>query len=214
MSIRFKDEVVERVNNVYCIGRNYSEHIKELGNKAEDTPVVFLKTNTSIATDNKISLPNSNFSNDIHHEVELVIYINKDVDNISETEASSCIGGYAIGLDFTARDLQSSLKAKGLPWTLSKSFKNAGWVSSFTHGKVEKVTTIELYINDELKQVGSSEQMIFPITYLISYLSQIYGLRKGDLIFTGTPAGVGKVTQGDLLKLVLNKTMNYNIEIV
>ncbi|RZF55662.1 FAA hydrolase family protein [Acinetobacter halotolerans] len=214
MSIHFTDGVIEKINNVYCIGRNYSEHIKELGNQGEDYPVVFLKTNTSIVTDKEISLPDASFSKDIHHEVELVIYIDENIDHISEIEALSCIGGYAIGLDFTARDLQSTLKMKGLPWTLSKSFKNSGWVSDFTRGKPEKEALIELYINDELRQIGSTKQMIFPITYLISYLSQIYGLRKGDIIFTGTPAGVGNVKQGDCLKLILNRTLNYGLEII
>ncbi len=212
-SIKFKNGQTHKINNVFCIGRNYSEHIQELGNKAEETPVVFLKTTTSIETSDILKLPTQDFSNNIHHEVELVLYIEKDADNIQESQALDIIGGYAIGLDLTARDIQDQLKAKGLPWELSKSFKNAGWVSEFHNNFKDENLLIELYINNELKQTGTTQQMIFSIPYLIKYLSNIYGLRQGDLIYTGTPSGVGKLNSGDNLTLNLNHNFQYQVRV-
>jgi len=214
MNIKFENGCEAKINNVYCIGRNYLAHIKELNNEVETSPVVFLKTNTSISKGEKIFLPAITLSKEIHHEVEFVIYIKNNTDNIDEADALSIIGGYAIGLDLTARDLQNQAKKKGLPWTLSKSFKYSGWVSDFIEENIRENFSIELYLNGKLRQYGASEEMIFSLRYLISYLSKIYGLRKGDLIFTGTPEGVGKISKNDKIELILNKENKYYLEVV
>lgn len=209
-----KDRKELAFNNVYCIGRNYVQHAKELGNSVEEQPVVFLKTNSCITTDTTIYLPPKDFSADIHHEVELVLYIKEDTNYISSEAALNIVGGYTIGLDLTARDLQTILKQKSLPWTASKSFKNAGWVGDFITNPLPSEIMIELYNNGRLKQVGTSKQMIFTCEYIISYISEIYGLRKGDLIFTGTPAGVAAIQKGDQLRLVLDNQLSYELDIV
>ena len=205
--ILFNDGTKKKINNVFCIGRNYTDHIHELGNSIEETPVVFLKTNTSIETSEHIYLPPANFSSKIHHEVELVLYISKNSAEKSELNSLDLIGGYAIGLDLTARDLQDDLKEKRLPWTLSKSFKNSGWVSEFHEHFNHEDILIALYKNDELQQKGETKQMIFSIPYIVSYLSNIYGLCEGDLIFTGTPSGVGILNKNDNLLLKLNNDL-------
>ncbi|WP_066800090.1 fumarylacetoacetate hydrolase family protein [Moraxella oblonga] len=183
------------VNNIYCIGRSYAEHISELNNVPSDNPVVFLKPTTSLTTANQLTLPK--FSNDIHHEVELVLYIGTDIDD-HKIPTLDDIAGYAVGLDLTARDIQSQLKAKGHPWTLAKGFKNAAWVSPFVAG-VPSVHHLSLAVNGQLRQNDSTDKLLYNFTYQLHYLHAHFGLRAGDLIFTGTPKGVGQLKTGDTL---------------
>lgn len=189
------------VNNIYCIGRNYSEHAKELGNSVPDVPMVFIKPSGTIAySGDTVHLPSQ--SKDVHHEVELVAAVSKTGKNISRKTALDFIAGYGIGIDFTARDLQQKAKEKGHPWSVAKGFDSFAPISSFI--KKDKVENpgnlnLSLSVNGELCQNGNTSQMIFPVEELISYLSTIFTLQPGDLIFTGTPSGVGPVKSGDVL---------------
>lgn len=188
------------INNIYCIGRSYAEHISELGNTPTGEPVVFLKPTTALTTANTLTLPS--FSNDIHHEVELVLYIGQDVadDAVATVE---CVQAYGVGLDLTARDIQAKLKEKGLPWTLAKGFKDAAWLSPLTLGTPD-VCELFLSVNDEVRQHDTTDKMIFDIAYQLDYLHRYFGLRAGDLIYTGTPKGVGKLTAGDTMVAGIN----------
>ena len=191
------------VANIFCIGRNYHEHIRELDNAVPTEPVVFLKpTSALLAAGEDIVLPA--FSNDVHYECELVVYIGRDAHNISAAEALAHVGGYAIGLDLTARDVQSAAKVQGLPWTQAKGFRGAACVSAFVAaaavGNIQ-AQAFSLSVNGQIRQQGDSAQMILPVAQQIAYLSAVYGLQAGDLIYTGTPAGVGKMVAGDELHL-------------
>lgn len=194
------------INNIYCIGRNYVDHAKELGNKLEDKPVVFSKPNTSLIKGNEIVLPD--FSNDIHFEVEVVIRVSKKCYKVTKDYANDYFDAIAIGLDLTARDLQTDLKNKKLPWLLSKGFKNSCYISEF----IDKTNFSEeinfgLLLNDKVVQSGNTNDMIFNFNDIISFISQFIELDVGDVIFTGTPSGVGKLSTNDKLKL----TINHNI---
>lgn len=192
------------LGNIFCIGRNYTEHVKELRNTKPDEPVVFLKPTSSLAqAGDNIKLPA--YSRDVHHECELVIYIKEDVVDVSEEKALNYVGGYAIGLDLTARDVQTELKSKGLPWEKAKGFPTAACVSHFI--MPDKVNDIQsqdfcLKVNGEIRQQGNSRDMMFSCQQIISYLSRIYGLQAGDIIYTGTPAGVAAIESGDVLELI------------
>ena len=189
-------------NNIYCIGRNYLEHAKELGNDIEARPVVFSKPNTSLITSNIIELPT--FSKDIHFETELVIKISKDCFKITEEAAESFYDEIGIGLDLTARDLQSELKEKRLPWLLSKGFKGACFCSKFINKELlSKDVGFSMTLNDIERQKSNSGEMIFAINKIISFISEFIQLESGDLIYTGTPKGVGRLTSGDTIKLFI-----------
>nr|WP_303802899.1 fumarylacetoacetate hydrolase family protein [Snodgrassella alvi] len=192
------------LSNIFCIGRNYAEHVKELKNAKPTEPVVFLKpTSALIQSGENITLPE--YSHDVHHECELVIYIDKDVNSVSPQRALDYVGGYAIGLDLTARDVQSQLKTKGLPWTKAKGFRSAACVSHFISPKlIDDINAQQfgLKVNGELRQQGNTKDMMFPCAEIISYLSEVYGLQAGDIIYTGTPAGVTAIKSGDELELI------------
>ncbi|MCO6514414.1 MAG: fumarylacetoacetate hydrolase family protein [Snodgrassella sp.] len=197
------------LGNIFCIGRNYTEHVKELRNTKPDEPVVFLKPTSSLvqAGDN-IKLPA--YSRDVHHECELVIYIKEDAVDVSEEKALNYVGGYAIGLDLTARDVQTELKSKGLPWEKAKGFPTAACVSNFiTPDKVNDIQSQDfcLKVNGEIRQQGNSRDMMFSCQQIISYLSRIYGLQAGDIIYTGTPAGVAAIESGDVLELIWSEKL-------
>lgn len=192
------------LGNIFCIGRNYAEHVKELKNAKPTEPVVFLKpTSALIQSGENITLPE--YSHDVHHECELIIYIDKDVNSVSRQRALDYVGGYAIGLDLTARDVQSQLKTKGLPWTKAKGFRSAACVSHFISPKlIDDINAqqFSLKVNGELRQQGNTKDMMFPCAEIISYLSEVYGLQAGDIIYTGTPAGVAALKSGDELELI------------
>ena len=186
---------------IICIGRNYSEHAKELNNPLPEKPVFFMKPDSSILKNNKpFFLPN--FSQDVHYEVELVLKISRLGKNIDEKFADRYFNEIGIGIDFTARDLQKECKSKGLPWEIAKAFENSAPLGMFL--PKENFSDLgdikfHLNINDQTVQMGTSRDMIFSFNKLISYLSQFFTLKTGDLIFTGTPAGVGPVHKNDHL---------------
>lgn len=194
-----------RVGNIFCIGRNYAAHAAELGNQVEQEPLVFLKpTSALLMTGQPIHLPD--YSSDVHHECEMVLLVGKGGVDIPADQALSHLAGYGIGLDLTARDVQSVLKQKGLPWTKGKGFRGAACVSDFV--AAEKITdpqqlSFSLTVNGQARQAGNTALMLFPVATLISYLSHVYGLSAGDLIYTGTPAGVAAMQSGDVLELSL-----------
>lgn len=187
---------------IICIGRNYSEHAKELNNPLPEKPVFFMKPDSSILKNNKpFFLPD--FSQDVHYEVELVLKISRLGKNIDEKFADRYFNEIGIGIDFTARDLQKECKSKGLPWEIAKAFENSAPLGKFlpkeSFSDLEDIK-FSLNINNEIVQIGTSRDMIFSFNKLISYLSQFFTLKTGDLIFTGTPAGVGPVHKNDHLQ--------------
>lgn len=184
---------------IICIGRNYIDHAKELNNPVPKVPVFFMKPDTAlIQKHNPFFYPE--FSKDIHYETELVIKISKNGRHIEERFAHKYYDEIGIGLDLTARDLQSECKKKGLPWEIAKAFDNSAPLGSFKNiSEFEDINNINfsLNINGEQKQIGTSADMIFNFNHIISYLSQFVTLKLGDLIFTGTPAGVGPIKIDD-----------------
>lgn len=221
VKISGKNEFFE-VNNVFCIGKNYFDHIKEFGsNEKPENPVVFLKPNSAIIqSGEKIRIPEidgQKISNSLHYETEMVIAIGKDGVNVAENEARGYIFGYAIGLDMTLRDVQSAAKKKGLPWSTAKGFYSSAPLSEILQddGKLNPMNmNLELLINNNRKQFGNTSVMIFNIYKLIAYISNIFHLQKGDLIFTGTPDGVGEVGKGDKLEAMLgDNLLKLNVEI-
>lgn len=202
--IHLEQETV-KVNNIFCIGRNYVDHIAELKNETPTEPVVFMKPNNSIIESGQtLTLPA--YSKSVHYECELVLLIGQDADSINQTDPLSIISGYGIGLDLTARDIQSRLKEKGLPWTKSKGFRGAAALSHFVAAaKLANPNdcTFTFKINGELRQQGQTSLMIYPLPHILKELAETYGLRKGDIVFTGTPAGVGELNSGDKLELDL-----------
>ncbi len=187
---------------IICIGRNYTEHIKELENEKPTDPVVFLKPDTSILLKKQpFFIPD--FSNDVHYEVEILVKINKIGKYIDRKFAHKYYGEIGLGIDFTARDLQSELKAKGLPWEKAKSFDGAAVVGKWLPvSDFENVDAIQFYLkkNEKIVQLGNTSHMLWKIDELIEYVSKYFTLKIGDIIFTGTPAGVGKVVANDKLK--------------
>ncbi|MCX8491103.1 MAG: fumarylacetoacetate hydrolase family protein [Cyclobacteriaceae bacterium] len=187
---------------IFAIGRNYAEHIQELNNERPDEPVIFTKPDTAILRNNAPFYYPS-FSNDIHHEVELVLRICKEGKNVEEKFASKYYDAVGIGIDFTARDIQSKLKAKGLPWDIAKGFNGSAPISdkliAIDQFPDKKAINFKLEVNGELKQTGNTSLLLFSFDYIIAYLSKFFTLRIGDLIFTGTPKGVGPVAIGDKL---------------
>ncbi len=190
------------IGKIVCVGRNYVEHIKELGNEQHEKPVIFLKTTSSVIySGDKIIYPS--FSNDMHHETELVLLIGVKVKNATETEAQKAIAGYGIGLDMTLRDVQNELKKKGHPWTIAKCFDTSTVLSDFISSedyKLNLTETITLKVNGEIRQNDQLSKMIFNPTQIVEYISSLMTLEPGDLIFTGTPKGVSKVNKGDKLE--------------
>jgi 2-keto-4-pentenoate hydratase/2-oxohepta-3-ene-1,7-dioic acid hydratase in catechol pathway len=190
------------VGKIVCVGRNYSEHAKELGNEVPDKPVLFLKPSSAIiySGDNII---HPDFSNEMHHEVELVLLMGKDVNKANLKEAENAIIGYGVGLDMTLRDIQNELKKKGHPWTIAKCFDTSAVISDFTLKENFKLTLneeISLSVNNIVKQKEQLNKMIFNPAQLIEYISSLVSLEVGDLVFTGTPKGVSKVNRGDKLE--------------
>lgn len=186
---------------IICIGRNYVEHAKELKNPLPKQPVFFLKPDTSLVIRNRpFFYPE--FSKDIHYETELVIKIDKNGKHIQEKFAHTYYSQIGLGIDFTARDIQQNCKEKGLPWEIAKGFDNSAPISklkAIEELNDQKKILFHLELNGELVQQGSSLDMIFSFDTIISYLSQFITLKMGDLIYTGTPAGVGPVKIGDHL---------------
>ncbi len=193
-----------------CIGRNYTEHIKELENEKPSNPVVFLKPDTAILLKKQpFFIPD--FSNEVHHEVEVLVKINRVGKYIDKKFAHKYYKEIGLGIDFTARDLQSQLKAKGLPWEKAKAFDGSAVVGNWlSTEEIENVDDINFTLqkNDTIVQQGNTSHMLWKIDELIEYVSKYFTLKIGDIIFTGTPAGVGKVIANDKLKgFIENKEM-------
>ncbi len=201
---------------IICVGRNYIDHAKELNNPIPKTPVLFLKPETAIIPKkNPFFLPD--FSDDVHFEAELVIKINKLGKNIQKKFAHKYYSQITVGLDFTARDIQQKQKEKGLPWEISKAFDGSAGIGKFMNISELKNPgnpSFHLLLNDKKLQATSAEEMIFSIDTLIAEISKYFTLKIGDLIFTGTPAGVGKLNKDDQLKLYLeeNEVLRLNVK--
>ena len=187
---------------IFAIGRNYVEHIKELNNERPDEPVIFTKPDTAILK-NGSPFYYPDFSKDIHHEIELVLKICKEGKNIEEKFAHKYFDSIGLGIDFTARDLQQKAKDKGLPWDIAKGFNSSAPLSDkfIPVGDFKNLADINfrLELDGNLKQQGNTSLMLFSFNYIIAYLSKFFTLRTGDLIFTGTPKGVGPVHVGNRL---------------
>ncbi|WP_256009304.1 fumarylacetoacetate hydrolase family protein [Desertivirga xinjiangensis] len=186
---------------IIAVGRNYSEHAKELNNPVPASPVIFLKPDTAVLKDNK-PFYYPDFSTDIQYELEVILKISKEGKHISEKFARTYFDEIGLGIDFTARDIQQKHKEKGLPWELAKGFDNSAPVSRF----IPKTSFADLYnlnfrleLNEKRVQEGNTKDVLFSFEKLIAYVSQYITLKKGDIIFTGTPYGVGKVNIGDRL---------------
>jgi 2-keto-4-pentenoate hydratase/2-oxohepta-3-ene-1,7-dioic acid hydratase in catechol pathway len=191
---------------IICIGRNYTEHARELNNPVPVEPVVFLKPETALVL-KKMPFFLPEHSKDVHYEAELVYKIVQNGKFIEERFAHKYVSQVTLGIDFTARDVQQRCKEKGLPWEIAKAFDGAAIVGDFKDlnpSEINKPIRFALHKNGVEVQNGNSEDMIFSITAIISYVSRIFMLKKGDLIFTGTPAGVGPVKKDDVLEGYVN----------
>ncbi len=187
---------------IIAIGRNYAEHAKELNNPVPGLPVIFMKPDTALLKDNK-PFYHPVFSEDIHHEIEIVLKVSKEGKHINEKFAPDYFGEIALGVDFTARDIQQKHKEKGLPWELAKAFDYSAPVSAFLpKSKFADMHHINfrLDVNGQTRQAGNTSDMLFSFEYIIAFVSTYITLKKGDLIFTGTPQGVAKVNIGDRLE--------------
>ena len=187
-------------NRIFCIGKNYDEHVKELGGKTPEEPVVFMKPVSSIVAPGE-SLFMPRHGNLLHNEVEVVLLIGREGREIPQTNALSFIAGVSLGLDLTLRDVQVQLKKAGLPWELSKSFEQSaplGLFKAYHPGSIDLENfSFTCSVNGELRQQGNTRDMLFPIKSLIHMLSRWWTLRPGDIVFTGTPSGVGPLKAGD-----------------
>ncbi|GJL77024.1 MAG: acylpyruvase [Nitrospinaceae bacterium] len=188
---------------VFCVGKNYRKHIQELDSEVPDQPVIFMKPVSSlVAPQEKIRLPTHGAC--LHHEVELVVLVGRVGKNISESDAPTHIAGLSVGVDLTLRDVQSSLKKKGLPWEMAKAFDQSAPLGSFVPlDDSMDLNNISFFceVNGVRRQQGNSGQMIYSISNIIQFLSGIWELLPGDLIYTGTPSGVGPVGSGDTLRI-------------
>lgn len=200
---------------IICIGRNYLDHAKELGNKIPTSPLFFLKPDTAIQPKgHPFFIPD--FSNNIHFEVELVVKISKNGKNIDEKFAHKYYNEIGIGIDFTARDIQEECKKNGLPWERAKGFDGSAQISNeFINKELLILNDINfsLSLNNSIMQTGNSKNMIFSFDQIISYISKYYTLRAGDLIYTGTPSGVGKVERGDSISCFINSNEMLKVNI-
>ncbi|MBW8359559.1 MAG: fumarylacetoacetate hydrolase family protein [Weeksellaceae bacterium] len=200
---------------IICIGRNYAEHAKELGNEIPENPVIFMKPDTAVLKKGSdFYIPE--FSSDVHYELEVVLKISKGGKYIQEAHAASYFDEIAVGIDFTARDLQSELKSKGLPWELAKGFDGSAVISDFCKKKDFDLHNLSFTLlkNKTEVQNGNTSLMLFSPEKIIAFVSQYFTLKVGDLIFTGTPKGVGRVVENDILEAFLggNKMLDLRIQ--
>jgi acylpyruvate hydrolase len=190
------------IGKLVCVGRNYAAHAKELGNDVPKEPMLFLKTSSCIINSGE-EVVHPAYSDNLHYEVELVLLIGKTLKNADDKSAKKAIAGYGVGLDMTLRDLQNELKAKGKPWTTAKVFDTSAVLGDFISSNEDVLNGDEriwLSVNGEMKQNSFLKNMIFDISTLVKFISSRMTLEPGDLIFTGTPEGVGRVVRGDKLE--------------
>ena len=200
---------------IICFGRNYAEHISELGNEKPSFPLFFLKPDSAILP-KKMPFFIPSFSEDVHYEVEVLVKINKVGKHISQKFAHKYYDEIGLGIDFTARDIQAKAKEKGHPWEQAKAFDGSAVIGDFYDKQnFEDLQDIKfsLYKNSELVQEGNTSHMLWGIDALIAYVSQFLTLKKGDILFTGTPAGVGKIKENDVLKGVLDGNQVFEVKI-
>lgn len=200
---------------IFCVGRNYSEHAKELGNAIPEEPVIFMKPKSALLQPNT-PFYYPEFSNELHYEVEVVLRIAKNGKYIQEKQASKYYNALSIGIDFTARDIQNELKKKGLPWEKAKAWDNSAVVANWidvTPDMLRKSVQFSLKKNGELVQIGDTKDMIFSFNDIISHISNYFSLNIGDMVFTGTPAGVGECVVGDLLEGFIAEKKMFELEI-
>ena len=200
---------------IICVGRNYAAHAKELNNAVEEEPVIFLKPDTSLLSNNQdFYLPD--FSTDIHYETEVVVKINKPGKHIDEKFAHRYYDTVSVGVDFTARDLQAMLKSKGLPWERAKAFDGSAIIGSFLPladvGNISDLN-FSMSLNGQKVQSANTSEMVFSVDKVIAFVSRFITLKTGDLIYTGTPQGVGKVNVGDHLIGYLGENELFNFKV-
>jgi 5-carboxymethyl-2-hydroxymuconate isomerase len=204
------------IGKILCIGRNYVDHIKELGNETPDAPVIFMKPASSVIDDGgTVVIPL--YSRDCHHEAELALLIGKSGKNIPAEKVMEYVAGYGVALDLTLRDVQSEQKKKGLPWEIAKGFDTACPLSPFVSPAQvpdPQNLTIRLTVNDELRQNGCTGMMIHPIADLVSYMSRIFTLESGDVILTGTPAGVSQLRHGDVVQVEIPQVGTLRVNVI
>lgn len=221
-SIYFKNGETREVKTIYCLGRNFAEHTKEMKADLNDKPIIFIKPATAIPNseemNNGVELPS--YSNNVHHEVEIVISIKTDGYRISMSNALEYVDGIGIGLDLTLRDLQETAKSKSHPWAISKGFKNSSPLSNFVHlnnGKIDGTDfdtsnlNFNLKVNNLIRQIGNTKEMILNIPEIVEYVSSVFELQKGDLIFTGTPKGVDQLASGDNAYCEIENIINFSV---
>ena len=200
---------------IFCVGRNYADHAKELGNAVPEEPVIFMKPKTALMQSNA-PFYYPEFSNELHYEAEVVLRICKNGKYISESEADEYYDAFTIGIDFTARDLQAELKKKGLPWEKAKAWDNSAvigkWIP-FTDALRNQPIHFSLQKNRETVQIGDTTDMIFSFNYIIAHISQYFSINIGDLIYTGTPAGVGECVTDDVLEGFYEKEKVFALEV-
>lgn len=217
-TLKFIDNNEEiELNNIYCIGQNYAKHIKEMGAKYPSEPTIFLKPNSAyIESGENIIIPK--ISNNVHHELELVVLIGKDAKDIDMHNVWQYILGYAVGIDATLRDVQSVAKSEGKPWAVSKGFYSSAPISKFVNqsnfGENIPNFKFDLKINGELRQEGNSSEMERNIPQLIKYIADVFTIKRGDVIFTGTPSGVSQIHRGDKLEAKLAEYVDLHIGVV
>ena len=204
------------VRRIYCIGRNYADHAIEMGfDPNKEPPFFFQKNNSNIVIDGKFPYPSQ--TKDVHHELEMVVALKSGGTNISLEKASGHIYGYAVGLDMTRRDLQGIAKKMGRPWEIGKAFEKSAPIGVLS--KIEETGKLDegkivLKLNGETKQEGNLNMMIWKVSEIISHLSQFYDIAAGDIIMTGTPAGVGPVQKGDKLEGVIEKLDSLKVDVI
>lgn len=201
---------------IICVARNYADHVREMSNPLPEAPVLFIKPDTALIQNNQ-PFPLPDFSQLMHYETEIVLRICKDGKNIPEKNAEKYFNALTVGIDFTARDLQTKMREKGLPWAISKSFDGSAVVGKFIPlSDVKDIHALAFYLkkNGEIIQKGNTKDMIFSYGKMLSYASQFFTLQKGDLIFTGSPFGVGPVKVGDMLEGFLGEKKLFHCDVI
>ena len=200
---------------IFCVGRNYAEHAKELGNAVPDEPVIFMKPKSALLLSHT-PFYYPEFSNELHYEAELVLRVSKNGKYIPEKYAFQYYNAITVGIDFTARDIQAELKKKGLPWEKAKAWDNSAVIGSWVETNKEMLDNPILFSmkkNGEIVQTGTTSDMIFSFAKIISHISNYFSINIGDLIYTGTPSGVGECVVGDVLEGFLESQKMFELEI-
>jgi fumarylpyruvate hydrolase len=201
LPVRGSDDLFP-IHRIYCVGRNYAAHAREMGHDPDREPPFFFQKNPDTIVPNGGNFPYPDKSKDVHFEMELVIALSKGGKDIKEVDATGCIFGYAVGLDMTRRDLQGQAKKSGRPWEVGKAFDNSAPCSEIVPAaKVSSLKNARIWldVNGETRQNGNLDQLIWNIPEIISYLSGLFTLAPGDLIYSGTPSGVGAIVKGDVM---------------